>query len=74
MGHAAAGETFPTIDPSTGEELTQIAAAQKEDVDRAVAAARTAFETSTAEWRREPPSSLVGESATALGTSWSRPS
>ena len=41
---AASGETFPTIDPSTGEELTQIAAGMKEDVDRAVAAARTAFE------------------------------
>jgi phenylacetaldehyde dehydrogenase len=41
---AVAGETFPTLDPSTGEVLTHIAAATKEDVDRAVAAARAAFE------------------------------
>ena len=41
---AAAGESFATLDPSTGEELTQIASGQKEDVDRAVAAARKAFE------------------------------
>ena len=41
---ASAGESFATLDPSTGEELTQIASGQKEDVDRAVAAARKAFE------------------------------
>lgn len=41
---AAAGETFPTLDPSTAEVITQIASGQKEDVDRAVAAARQAFE------------------------------
>ena len=34
---AASGETFPTLDPSTGEEITQIAAGTKEDVDRAAA-------------------------------------
>jgi len=41
---SASGDTFPTFDPSTGEVITQVAAGLKEDVDRAVAAARTAFE------------------------------
>ncbi len=41
---AASGETFATVNPATGEELTQAAAAGKEDVDRAVRAARAAFE------------------------------
>jgi len=50
---AASGETFPTLDPSTGEEITQIAAGTKEDVDRAVAAARTAFESGP--WPRMTP-------------------
>jgi phenylacetaldehyde dehydrogenase len=41
---AAAGETFPTIDPSTADVITEIAAGNREDIDRAVAAARSAFE------------------------------
>jgi phenylacetaldehyde dehydrogenase len=41
---AAAGERFPTIDPSTADVITEIAAGNREDVDRAVAAARSAFE------------------------------
>jgi aldehyde dehydrogenase (NAD+) len=41
---AAAGATLPSIDPSTGLPLTRIADAASEDVDAAVAAARTAFE------------------------------
>jgi phenylacetaldehyde dehydrogenase len=40
---AASGETFPTIDPSTEEVLTHVAAGRKEDIDRAVKAARRAF-------------------------------
>jgi acyl-CoA reductase-like NAD-dependent aldehyde dehydrogenase len=40
----ASGQTFATVDPSSGEEIAQVAHAQAEDVDRAVAAARTAFE------------------------------
>ena len=50
---AISGETFPTLDPSTGEVLTQIAAGVKEDVDRAVAAARSAFESGP--WSRMTP-------------------
>lgn len=41
---AASGETFATLNPATGEELAQVAAAGKPDVDRAVGAARQAFE------------------------------
>jgi len=43
---------FDTINPATGEVLTQIAAASNEDVDRAVAAARRAFEDRKGAWRK----------------------
>lgn len=38
------GKTFPTINPSTGEEICQVAEADVADVDLAVQAARSAFE------------------------------
>jgi len=41
---AQSGETFPTFAPSTGEEIAQVAKAGREDAQRAVAAARTAFD------------------------------
>ena len=41
---AASGETFDSIDPSTGEPFAPVAKAGKEDVDRAVGAARAAFD------------------------------
>ncbi|WP_159701489.1 aldehyde dehydrogenase [Arthrobacter sp. 18067] len=41
--------TFTTINPANGETIAEIAAADSEDVDLAVAAARRAFEEST--WR-----------------------
>ncbi|MDO8277207.1 MAG: aldehyde dehydrogenase family protein, partial [Burkholderiaceae bacterium] len=41
---ALSGRTFPTINPSNGKVLAQIAQAGPEDVDLAVAAARRAFE------------------------------
>jgi phenylacetaldehyde dehydrogenase len=40
---AASGETFETVNPSTGEPIGQVASAGEADVDRAVAAARAAF-------------------------------
>ena len=40
----ASGRTFPTINPATGEEICQVAEADAPDVDRAVRAARAAFE------------------------------
>src|SRR3990170_7465045 len=41
---AASGETFDCINPATGKVLTRVAACDNEDVDRAVRAARAAFE------------------------------
>jgi aldehyde dehydrogenase (NAD+) len=48
------GKTFATINPSTGEEICQIAEADAADVDKAVQAARTAFEHGP--WRKMPAS------------------
>jgi acyl-CoA reductase-like NAD-dependent aldehyde dehydrogenase len=41
---AAGAETLPTINPATEQELTRLASAGPEDVDRAVNSARAAFE------------------------------
>ncbi len=38
------GETFATINPSTGEKLCEVASADAADVDKAVQAARAAFD------------------------------
>jgi aldehyde dehydrogenase (NAD+) len=38
------GKTFATVNPSTGEEICQVAEADEADVDKAVLAARAAFE------------------------------
>jgi acyl-CoA reductase-like NAD-dependent aldehyde dehydrogenase len=48
---AADGATFPTLDPATGEVLTEVAKAGAEDIDRAVASARAAADV----WRDTPP-------------------
>ena len=47
-----ATKTFDTVNPATGEVLTQIAEASAQDVDEAVAAARQAFEDRTGPWRK----------------------
>jgi len=47
---SASGKTFPTYDPSTGEVLAQVAEGGWEDINRAVAAARSAFEAGP--WRK----------------------
>ncbi|MCS6870671.1 MAG: aldehyde dehydrogenase family protein [Anaerolineae bacterium] len=49
---AASGETFATYDPSNGSVLAHCARGGLEDVDRAVKAARAAFE---GEWQRVTP-------------------
>jgi aldehyde dehydrogenase (NAD+) len=49
---AASGRTFTTINPATGEILAEVAEGDAEDIDRAVAAARRAFE---GEWSRVTP-------------------
>ena len=47
---AADGATFETIDPATGSVLTTVAKGGAADVDRAVKAARTAFEGQWSLW------------------------
>ena len=49
---AASGRTFTTINPATGETLAEVAEGDAEDIDRAVAAARRAFE---GPWSRVTP-------------------
>jgi len=44
------GKTFPTINPATGAEICQISEADSRDVERAVRAARAAFDRGP--WRR----------------------
>ncbi|KAG6384153.1 hypothetical protein SASPL_156046 [Salvia splendens] len=41
---AASGKTFPTLDPRTGEVIAHVAEGDAEDVNRAVSAARKAFD------------------------------
>jgi phenylacetaldehyde dehydrogenase len=50
---SAGGGTIPVFDPSTGKQVASIADATAEDVDRAVAAARTAFD--DGRWSGLPP-------------------
>jgi phenylacetaldehyde dehydrogenase len=52
--HAASGKTFPVYNPATGDILTHVPEAEAEDVDRAVLAARRAFDEGP--WPRISPS------------------
>src|SRR5947208_15893163 len=45
-------KTFDTMNPATGAVLTQVAEASAADVDRAVQAARRAFEEGSGPWRK----------------------
>jgi aldehyde dehydrogenase (NAD+) len=47
---STSGKTFPTVNPSTGEVITQVAESDAPDVDKAVSAARAAFEKGA--WRK----------------------
>jgi phenylacetaldehyde dehydrogenase len=51
---AASGKTFPVYNPATGEVITHVPEAEIEDVNRAVAAARRAFDEGP--WPRMSPS------------------
>src|SRR5213592_2966645 len=42
--NSVSGKTFPTYNPATGEVLAQVAEGNSAEVDRAVTAARKAFE------------------------------
>src|SRR5580692_2303956 len=48
--NAASGKTFPTYNPATGEVLAQVGEGDREDIERAVKAARKAFDNGP--WRQ----------------------
>src|SRR5262245_44393554 len=47
---ASSGRSFPPVNPATGDNIVQVAEADTADVNRAVAAARAAFDRGP--WRR----------------------
>ena len=51
---SVSGQTFPTLNPATGEKLVDVAAGDKADIDLAVKAARRAFEEGP--WSKMTPS------------------
>src|SRR5215831_10183470 len=64
---AADGRAFATLDPASGRELASVPQAGAEDVDRAVAAARAAFEDGPwASMAASERSRLMGALADAL--------
>lgn len=50
---STSGKSFETINPATGEVLTTVAEAEREDVNKAVKAARAAFDNGP--WRKMKP-------------------
>ena len=42
--HLGSGKTFQTLDPRTGDVIANVAEGDAEDINRAVAAARKAFD------------------------------
>ena len=50
---AASGKTFETVNPATGKVIARVAEGDSEDIDRAVIAARRAFEGGA--WRKMAP-------------------
>ena len=61
---AGSGETFESLSPATGEVLGTFPKSGAEDIDRAVAAAKTAFE----EWRLVPATTNGGTMAVTVRT------
>jgi phenylacetaldehyde dehydrogenase len=51
---SASGKTFPVYNPATGDVLAHVAEGDKEDINRAVAAARAAFDSGP--WHTTTPS------------------
>lgn len=49
---AQGGRTFDTVNPATGEVLTQVASATAADVERAVTSARKAFDDRNGAWQK----------------------
>jgi gamma-glutamyl-gamma-aminobutyraldehyde dehydrogenase len=51
---SSSGKTYPSINPATGKPIVSLASCEVEDVNRAVKAARRAFDTGV--WSRQKPS------------------
>ncbi|TMD37149.1 MAG: aldehyde dehydrogenase family protein, partial [Chloroflexi bacterium] len=51
---AASGKTFPVYNPATGQVMAHVAQGEKEDIDRAVRAARRTFDSGP--WHTMTPS------------------
>ncbi|MFO1143026.1 MAG: aldehyde dehydrogenase family protein [Amaricoccus sp.] len=66
-GPAASGESLETWDPSTGLPLARIAAGGAEDIDRAVKAARRAFEGSWRSWTAYDRQALLFRAHAVMG-------
>jgi phenylacetaldehyde dehydrogenase len=56
---AASGKTFPVYNPATGDVIARVPEAEREDVDRAVTAARRAFDEGP--WSRKMSTSQRGQ-------------
>ncbi len=77
---SASGRTFATIDPSTGDEIAQVAFGEAEDIERAVAAGRAVFDSGA--WSKASPghraavlrrlADLIRDDADRIGTIESR--
>ena len=63
---AASGKTFPVYNPATGEVVAQVPEAEAEDVNRAVAAARRAFDEGPWSRCRPPTRQLIWKVADLL--------
>ncbi|HVT83335.1 MAG TPA: aldehyde dehydrogenase [Phycisphaerae bacterium] len=50
---SSSGKTYPSLNPATGKPIVSLAACEVEDVNRAVKAARRAFDTGV--WSRQKP-------------------
>ena len=62
--HLASGKTFPTLDPRTGEVIAHVAEGDAEDINRAVAAARKAFDEGP--WPKMPAYVTISHCASSL--------
>ena len=62
---AASGKTFDSINPATEEVLASVAHGEAEDADRAVRAARAAFEDGSAVAERCRTASAAGSSTSS---------
>ena len=63
--NSVSGKTFETLNPCNGEVLANVAEGDKADVDKAVAAARLAFEKGP--WRRKMTARDRGQVSVSAG-------